>query len=128
MDRDHGQGRVQVLAASRMSTTRSPPRPLGCVLCNHLLHLDDKLAILTVTLRSKDEGRLGHWLVAVEAHYPLQLVEDRLAEETTCPIAAAVVVRCSTEAISTAPDCSMPRQAASPWWQSAPYAPETAGR
>jgi hypothetical protein len=37
---------AQFLAASRMSTTRSPPRPLSCVLCNHLLYLDDQLPIL----------------------------------------------------------------------------------
>src|SRR5215510_8216685 len=37
---------VQLLAASRMSTARSFPRPLGCVLVNHLLHLNNQLPIL----------------------------------------------------------------------------------
>src|SRR5262249_8144201 len=37
---------AQSLATSRTNIPRSLPRPLSCVLVNHLLHLDDQLPIL----------------------------------------------------------------------------------
>src|SRR5262249_10902080 len=37
---------AQLLAASRMSTARSLPRPLGLMLLNHLLYVNNQLPIL----------------------------------------------------------------------------------